>query len=347
MADEIRSVCILRLSAIGDVCNAVAAVQAIQQHYPQASITWIIGKAEARLLQGLPGVRLVVFDKQNTFGAYRNLYQQLKHETFDCLLHMQLAFRANLASLFIKARRKIGFDWHTAKELHALFMRERITPVSCPHVLDNFRQFARTIGVEMTVPQWQMPLAADDISWAKQQLQPATRYFVICAAASNSERNWLPERYAAVADYAAAQGFQILLCGGPTASEQQLATEIATAAKAPLQNLVGKTSLKQLLALLQQASLVLAPDTGPAHMAVTVGTPVIGLYGHSNPDRTGPYLYRQYVVEVYHQALQEQYGKPAEQLKWGTRVKGDHIMQRITVEMVTRMFDRVVQEQQL
>ena len=69
----------------------------------------------------------------------------------------------------------------------------------------------------------------------------------------------------------------------------------------PMLNLVGKTSLKELLCVLEQASLVVAPDSGPAHMAVTVGTPVIGLYAHSNPARTGPYLYQDYVVEVYHQ----------------------------------------------
>ncbi|MDX3772600.1 glycosyltransferase family 9 protein [Chromatiaceae bacterium AAb-1] len=347
MTDNIRSVCILRLSAIGDVCNAAAAVQAIQRQYPAARITWIIGKIEARLLEGMPGVRFVVFDKQNTLGAYLDLKRALEDETFDCLLHMQLAFRANLASLFIKARRKIGFDKQSAKELHSLFMKEQIVPAQQPHVLDGFRQFARAIGAEMTTPQWQMPISSQDEDWALQQFGSHQKRFVICAAASKTERNWLPERYAALADYAAAQGFQVYLCGGPTPSEQQLAADIESYCQTSAVNLVGKTSLKQLLALLKHASLVLAPDTGPAHMAVTVGTPVIGLYGHSNPDRTGPYIYRQYVVEVYHQALLEQYGKTAAQLKWGTRVKGEHIMQLITVDAVKQMFDRVVQEQQL
>lgn len=347
MPQTVRSICILRLSAIGDVCHAVAVVQAIQQHYPQAQITWVIGKVEAQLLQGLPGVRLVIFDKKQGIKAYKTLYQALKNETFDYLLHMQVAFRANLASLCIRARHKIGFDWHTAKELHALFMRERIAPLPHLHVLDGFRQFARAIGVDMQQPQWQMPLSAEDEHWAQQQLANGKRHFIICAAASKAERNWLPERYAAIADYATSQGFQVYLCGGPVAMEQQLAADIQKAAQCQLTNLVGKTSLKQLLALLKHASLVLAPDTGPAHMAVTVGTPVIGLYGHSNPMRTGPYLYRKYVVEVYHQSLLEQYGKIAAQLKWGTRVKGDDIMQKISIEQVQQMFDRVVQEQQL
>ena len=346
---QLTSICILRLSAIGDVCNAVSVVQSIQRRHPQAAITWVIGKIEARLLEDLPGVRFVVFDKKQGKAAYRQLSKQLQHDYFDVLLHMQVALRANVASLCIKARKKIGFDWHSAKELHALFMRHRIEPAPRSHVLDSFRQFAKAIDVPEQTPSWQLPIPAADEQWAQQQLAASgnPKVLIISPAASKAERNWLPERYAAIADYATSKGFAVLLCGGPSELEQKLSQAILAAANCAITDLTGKTSLKQLLALLKHASLLLAPDTGPAHMAVAVGTPVIGLYGHSNPDRTGPYLYRQYVVEVYHQSLLEQKGKTAAELKWGTRVKGADIMQKISVAAVSAMFDRVVAEQQL
>ena len=82
-------------------------------------------------------------------------------------------------------------------------------------------------------------------------------------------------------------------------------------------------------------------------MAVTVGTPVIGLYGHSNPARTGPYLYRQYVVDAYHEELRQQTGKTAAELPWGTRVKGSHIMEKISVDAVQRMLDKVIRQEGL
>ncbi len=352
-AATLKSICILRLSAIGDVCHAVAAVQAIQRYYPQAKISWIIGKVEAMLLKDLPGIELVVFDKKLGLGAYSDLSRKLKGQQFDVLLHMQVALRANVASLFIPARRKIGFDWSRAKELHALFMRERIAPQHEPHVLDGFAGFARHLGVPFLQnpqdkPQWQMPITDEHRDWAKSQLSSATsRHLVICPAASKAERNWLPVRYAAIADYAATQGFTVYLCGGPTPMEQQLAKDIKAQAQTDIIDLVGKTSLKQLLALLEQASVVLAPDTGPAHMAVTVGTPVIGLYGHSNPGRTGPYLYRHYVVDAYHKELKTQTGKTAAQLPWGIRVKGGHIMENISVEAVRQMLDTVIRQQGL
>ncbi|HAT40967.1 MAG TPA: ADP-heptose--LPS heptosyltransferase I [Rheinheimera sp.] len=361
MASAPQSICILRLSAIGDVCHAVAAVQALQRHFPGVPITWIIGKVEAMLLDGLPGVDLVVFDKKLGRKAYSDLAHKLGGREFDVLLHMQVAFRANVASLFIKAKRKIGFNWTLAKELHALFMRERIAPQHQPHVLDGFAGFVRHLGVPFLqqpgdVPVWQMPITDEHRAWAKAQLlkqlpkqvtdqhTPLRGHLVISPAASKAERNWLPERYAALADHAYQQGFAVYICGGPTQLERDLAAAIEQHASAPLHNLVGKTNLKQLLALLEQATLVVAPDTGPAHMAVTVGTPVIGLYGHSNPARTGPYLSRDYVVEVYHDELKRQTGKTAAELPWGTRVKGAHIMALISTERVIAMFDRVVTE---
>jgi heptosyltransferase I len=342
------SICILRLSAIGDACNAASVVQAIQRHYPEATITWVIGKVEAMLLDGLPGVEFVVFDKRAGWRAYAQLRQQLAGRRFDVLLHMQLALRANLVSLCIPARRRIGFDRARSKELHSLVINERIAPVNGPHVLDGFRQFASAIGVPESPPHWSIPVAQTDHQWAQQQLDPSRqRHLIIVPAASAVERNWLTERYAALADHAIAQGFAVYLCGGPTELERSLASAIQSHSQHSLHNLIGHTTLKQLFAFISRASLVLAPDTGPAHMAVAAGTPVIGLYGHSNPARTGPYSCQQYVVDTYHQALQQQLGKTVDQVRWGQRLKGEHLMSDISVEQVCAMFDRVVAEQSL
>lgn len=347
LSEQPNDICILRLSAIGDVCHAVTAVQAIQRHYPAASITWVIGKVEAALLEGLPGVKFVIFDKTLGKVAYRQLKQAFKGEQFDVLLHMQVALRANLAARCIPAKVKIGFDWHRAKEGHSLFINRRIEKQQFAHVLEGFMGFAQAIGVPSSEPQWQLPVSDLDKKAAQQHLESLSKVVVIAPAASGPERNWLPERYAEVARHAHNQGFSIVLTGGPTALEQRLTSDIMQHIDFPVLNLVAKTSLKQLLCVLEQALLVIAPDTGPAHMAVTVGTPVIGLYAHSNPARTGPYLYQDYIVEVYHQNLQQQYGKPAAQLPWGRRVKGNQLMAQITTEAVIAMFERVVAEQKL
>lgn len=342
-----NSICILRLSAIGDVCHAVAAVQAIQAAHPDAKITWVIGKVEAMLLSGLPGVEFIIFDKKQGANAYKKLKEQFKGREFDVLLHMQVALRANLAARCIPAKTKIGFDKLRSKEFHSLFINKRIQPQEEPHVLEGFQNFARAVGASCDAPTWVMPYTANDEEVASSLLADLHKVFVIAPAASKAERNWLPERYAEVANYAHAQGFDVVLTGGPTELEHSLAEQILAHTRCPVVNLVGKTQLKQLLCVLKHSKLVLAPDTGPAHMAVTMQTPVIGLYAHSNPKRTGPFLYLNYVVDVYHENLLRQKNKTAQQLPWGTRLKGGDLMSQITTERVIAMFDHVVKEEGL
>ncbi|MGP9833788.1 glycosyltransferase family 9 protein [Marinobacter sp. NSM] len=343
-----RSICLLRLSAIGDTCNAAAVVHAIRQYYPDTEITWVIGKAEAALMAGMDDVNFVVFDKKQGLAAYRNLRHQLQGKRYDALLLMQVALRANLASLCISAKRRIGYDKAKSKELHSLFINERIEPTDKVHVLDNFRQFQESLGVPLEAPAWNIPVNAEDRDWAIAQLDPGTRkHLIITPAASNAERNWLPDRYAAVADYAASKGFSVYLCGGPADHEKELAASIQAHARHSLHNLVGQSNLKQLFALIGEASLVLAPDTGPAHMAVAAGTPVIGLYAHSNPKRTGPYLWQNYVVDAYTPALKQMRGETPEQSRWGQRLKGEELMENISTEQVIEMLSCCIQEQNL
>ncbi|MFD2096759.1 glycosyltransferase family 9 protein [Corallincola platygyrae] len=343
-----RSICLLRLSAIGDVCHAVATVQEIQRHYPGIAITWILGKVEAALLEGLPDVEIIVYDKKQGWDGIKTVRQQLGKRRFDVLLHMQIAFRASILSLFIRADKKYGFDRARAGEGQWLFTNRRIKEQQHAHVLESFQAFGEAIGVPAPPhPLWQIPVNEKDKSAIAPLFDSGKPTLVIVPAASKAERNWTIEGYASIADHAVNRGMQVILCGGPTPLENNLAQQIEQATQGDITNYVGQTNLKQLLALLGQAHLVLAPDTGPAHMAVTQGTPVIGLYCHSNPRRTGPYLWPDYVINHYDRLCQEQHGKPWQQLPWATRVKGAELMAQITVDEVKAMVDRVLHEQNI
>ncbi|WP_420825427.1 glycosyltransferase family 9 protein [Vibrio astriarenae] len=334
-----KSICILRLSAIGDVCHALSTVQLIQRTFPNTQITWIMGKVEAQLLGDLPGVNVVVFDKSLGLKGMQSVWKQLSNRRFDYLLHMQVALRASVLTLGIKAKVKLGFSWKRAKEGQWLFTNKKLPATHAEHVLDNFNQFAQYLGCPDAEPSWQIPtLPADELI-----LNPLPqRYIVISPAASKDERNWLVESYAEVADYAVERGVGVVLCGAPTEREQILAKAIQSKAKNDLVNLVGQTTLKQLCVVLRNAQCVIAPDSGPAHIATTQGTPVIGLYAHSNPKRTGPYNALETVVSVYEDVVNEQFGKPAKDLKWGTRVKGSDLMARIPTERVKQVLQRFI-----
>ena len=103
----LKSICIVRLSAIGDVCHAVATVQAIQRHYPDADITWVIGRIEYSLVSDISGVKFVVFDKKRGFNSYLDLHKKMVGTPpYDVLLQMQTSLRSNLVGGIVKAKRK-------------------------------------------------------------------------------------------------------------------------------------------------------------------------------------------------------------------------------------------------
>ena len=330
------SLCIIRLSAIGDVCHTLAVVQAIQRKYPDAEITWIIGKTEAMLMQDLPNVKLVPFDKKSGWKGIFTIWKQLAHKRFDFLLNMQTAFRASILSLGIKADKKIGFNKDRAREMQWLFTNQKVEQTTSPHVLDGQMMFAKAIGVTDLTPKWQLPIPTETVEKAKQWLDPMRKNVVISPCSSKAEKDWLIERYADIANWLIAQNINVILVGSPAKREQEMTAYIQHLAP-NVQNLVGKTSLKELAALLKLVDLVISPDTGSAHIASIQGTPVIGLYAIHNPRRTAPYNAQQNVISVYDEAVQDYYGKSWQALPWVTKAKsktGENLMARISVESV-------------
>src|SRR5215470_3574351 len=123
-----RTLCILRLSAIGDTCHLVPIIRTLQHAWPGTQLTWIIGKTEARLMQLVEGVELITVDKRTGLTGLRNLRRQLRDRRFDVLLHMQLAIRASAIASQVPAAVKVGFDHARARELQWLFTNAKIAP---------------------------------------------------------------------------------------------------------------------------------------------------------------------------------------------------------------------------
>ncbi|MEH6469985.1 MAG: glycosyltransferase family 9 protein [Halopseudomonas sp.] len=341
-----ESICIVRLSALGDVCNAVPAVRALQRQWPDCRITWIVGKTELRLLDGLDGVELLAYDKQSGLKSIWQLRLQLKGRRFDLLLHMQAALRASLVSLAIKAGVRLGFDAERAKDNQRWFSNRQIAANPRKHVLDGFMDFARACGAEADRLEWRMPIAEQD-RVETQRLVGDQPYLVISPCSSQrirNFRNWSVEGYAKVIDYAWKRyGVRTVLSGGNTELEHQYGQQLQQLCQHPPINLVAKTSLKQLLALIENARLVMGPDSGPMHMATATGTPALGLYASSNPDRTGPYLSRQWVVNAYPDQVQKAFGCDVDAIAWGKRVREPDVMDGIQLGDVTAMLDNIIE----
>jgi len=343
-----RRVCILRLSALGDISHVLPVVRTLQYHWPDTHITWIIGQTEHELVRHVPGIEFITFDKSAGFSAYRAMRQRLRAEHFDVLLHMQVALRASIISLLVNADIKLGFDKARAKDMQSWFCNQQIRAASTrQHVVDSFLEFPARFGLAPRLA-WGLPVEAGALQSAGKKLGEQRPFFVInaCAVAkSRNWRNWHAPGYAAIADHVASRhGMRVVLCGGPSAEERAMAQAISELCQVKPLDLVGDTSIAELTAVLKLASAVLAPDTGPAHIASALGTPVIGLYAATNPQRAGPYNFMDYVVNKYPEALQKYNSQTVAEAAWGTRIRNNECMSLITVAEVIEMVDRVLQE---
>ncbi len=341
--------CLIRLSAIGDTCHTVPVVRAIQKAWPETRLTWIVGKTEYGLLEGLDGVNFIVFDKSRGQRAYFDLRRELSGRRFELLLHMHASMRANLVSLLVSANTSLGFDRARGRDYQWLFCRNRLTATPHQHVMDGLFEFATALGIQRDELRWDIPLAAADREFAESQIDASSPSLVISPCSGQrfrNFRNWRMDRYAAIADYAAERyGAKILLTGGPTDLERDYGRGIVELASTEVVNLIGRTTLKQLLALLKRCTVVLCPDSGPAHMATAVGSPVVGLYATSNRHRTGPYNSQALVVDRYPEAVRQELGGSVEEIRWGRRVRNPDAMSLITVADV-KMKLRAAFEQQ-
>lgn len=333
--------CLLRLSALGDVTHVVPLVRTLQRGFPGTALHWVIDKAGHKLLDGLPGVSFHVYDKNSGLAGMRALRREFPAGGFEALLQMQVAARANLLSAFIPAKRRIGYDKSRSKDLHGLFINERIPDRPGIHVLDAIGSFCEPLGLKQTEVSWDLAMPPEAHEWASAQWDEDGRpVLMISPCSSHQRRNWYAERHAALADHAASQGWRVVLCGGRSELERSTSDAILAAMKHPALDLVGKDTLKQLPALLARASLLVTPDSGPMHIANAVGTKVLGLHAASNPARSGPYSDRRYCVDRYDDAARRYLSKPASQLKWGTKIEFDDVMSLITVDDAIAAFER-------
>lgn len=342
-----KELCLLRLSAIGDTCHVVPVVRTLQKVWPDTRIVWVIGKLEASLMAGMDGVEFIIFDKSRGRDAYRDLHRQLAGRKFEVLLCMHASLRANLAARMINADMRLGFDRARAKDFQWLFTSHRIPATPNQHVLDGLFEFIRALGVTEKVLRWDIPVSDEDRAFARELIPDSDRPTLVISPCSSQRarnfRNWLPEHYARVSDFVHdVHGARVILTGGPTDLERQYGEDISRLSHCEPVNVIGKTSLKQLLALLSRASVLLCPDSGPAHMATAAGTPVVGLYATSNRHRTGPYLSQDLVVDAYPEAVRRQFGKSVDELPWGARVRDPAAMELIGVDAVQQAIEKAL-----
>lgn len=340
-----RSILILRLSAIGDTCHVVPLIRTLQHAWPGCRITWIIGRIEAKLMSLLPEVELLTVDKRHFGAEFLRLRRELAPRRFDLMLQIHVSFRSSLLGALVHAPVKLGFDRARARDLQWLFTNYKIAARQREHVLDSFWGFTDALGIKERRLEWNVPLPADAIEYARRVIPDEQPTLLISPCSSHAMRNWNPENFARVADHAVRRwGMRVVLCGGPTPLERETGERVRAAASCSIVDQIGKDTLPQMLALLARATVLLTPDSGPAHMATMVDTPVIGLYAPTNPARSGPYKSLRWCVSRFDEAARQFRGRDPADLPWWVKIEQQPgAMELIRPEDVTRRLDEFMQ----
>ncbi|EQD34127.1 glycosyl transferase family 9, partial [mine drainage metagenome] len=240
---------------------------------------------------------------------------------------------------------RLGFAPEQTRDAQWWFTNLHIPNTGRRHMLDMFFAFPEFLGIPNRVLRWDIPIADTVQAWANKLIPDNTPAMILSPCSNprfRNYRNWRSDHYGAIARYAQMRhGLRVLITGGTSDIEVRYAQTIRRMAPDAI-DLTGQTGLKELLALLARASFLLCPDSGPAHMATAVGTPVIGLFATTNPDRARPYFSGEWCVNQYPEAVQRYLGKTVAEVSWGTRVRNPHAMDLITVEAVSGMIDRLI-----
>jgi heptosyltransferase I len=334
-----REICIVMLSAIGDAMHVLPVANALKRAWPESRITWIIQPVPHALVAGHPAIdELIVFRRRRGLGAwrsYRELVRGLAGRSFDLLLGLQVYLKAGLVTALAPARVKLGFDRRRARDAQWLFTNHSIPPHPPQHVQDQYFEFLRFLHVDAEPVTWGLEPTA-----AEREAQEA--FFgaldrpacAVVVGTSKPEKNWTAEGYARVLERLADQyRLRPVLVGGPAPEERRMAELVQASTSEHVVNALGD-DVRRLMWLIEGSALALTPDTGPLHIARAVGTPVVSLFGRTNPKRSGPYrAFQDLVVDGYADYEGEDYPPEPRYRDGMRRITPDMVMDKVALAM--------------
>jgi heptosyltransferase I len=322
------------MSAAGDVVHALPLVTALKRHRPACTISWVLQPMPATMVRGHPCVdEIIEFDRSLGARAFTDVRSKLRTHEFDLLIDLQVYFKAGIVTALADATVKLGFDRARARDLNWLFTNRKIPPHPIQHVQDQYLEFLDYLDIPYAPLEWNIgPWAAErssQTSWIAGFDRPVA---AVVIATSKQEKDWIPERWAAVCDSLYSDfGLQPVLVGGRSQRELDAERIIMQRASRPVRSELG-SGLRGLIGILDASAVVLAPDTGPLHMAVAMNRPVISLLGYTNPKRTGPYRrFHDLMIDAY--ANDDEDYLPTMENRPGrmSRITVDDVLKRVAI----------------
>lgn len=280
----------MRLSAIGDVIHAIPIPASIRNVWPDCHVTWAIQPVPHELLRGRPDVdEFLLFDRRRGVHGFREFRRAVAGRSFDLVLDVHGCFKSAVVTRLLDAPIRLGYDRGRARDLSWLATNRRIPARPPGHVQDEMFEFLRCLDVPVR-DEWDFFFTEQERAAQRDWLDGRERpVLTVVTRSSRREKDWILERWARVVDVAAGDfGYEVVLVGGASPRELADAGRLRELCHAP-PTVELRDDLRRLAWLLDASDAVVAPDTGPLHLAVALGTPTIGLYGGTDPRRVGPY----------------------------------------------------------
>jgi len=298
------NILIVKLSAIGDVVHTLPSLTALRRMYPQAHITWVIEEAAADLICAHPYLdRVLVSHRKKWAGKLRHgreirttlseiksFVRCLRDRSYDLVIDFHGLFKSALITLLSGGTRRLGYD--SMQELSGLFVNEKIFEDMEKHAVDRYLDFPRYLGAEIDTPEFLIAMNDDNKARVHALLRssgiaPDESFVAMNPVAFWDTKLWYDEKFARLCDRITEElGIKVVLTGGSAAG---VIGHIQSEMRHEAINLGGRTTLRDLAYLYSRASLLITTDSGPMHIASAVGTPVVALFGPTDPVRTGPY----------------------------------------------------------
>ncbi len=310
MSKAPENILIIKPSSLGDVVLALPALSALRRNFPDARISWLVRPAFAPLLKNHPHLTdVILFDRKvlgkawfqpGAFASLLSLIRQLRRSSFDVVIDLQGLFRTASLAWLSGCKKRLGMS--DAREFAHLFYTHKIPQnQGSIHLVDYYLKIIQAVGASDIAVQFVLPADSAAADSVKRLLNAHSinpdKYVVFIPSSARADKCWPVERFAALADRITSRfGLSVVATG--TESEKSIVEKLKTIANVPVTNFAGLTSLSELAALLKTARLVVSNDTGPGHIAAALGTPLVMMFGMSNPARVAPYGRKQCIMAV-------------------------------------------------
>ncbi len=282
---------IVKPSSLGDIIHSLSFLNSIKSYFPKAEIHWVISKGLEGLLEGHPMInRLIIINKdmwkkisrtRETMKEVRQLFKELRNENYDLVIDLQGLLRSGIITKITGAPVRVGFK--EAREGSRFFYTHKVEGGKDIHAVDRYLKVAEFLGCDISNVCFPLPLSVDSSLITRHSSLPDD-YAVIVPGARWETKRWPAERFG---ELVALLPLKSIIVGSK--ADVNIADKIVSLSNGKASSLAGKTTLKDLIEIMRGARFVVSNDSGPMHIAVATGTPVIAIFGPTSPQRTGPY----------------------------------------------------------